>query len=364
MNREEIDQEIEKIYEDQSLSEVTARQKKKKSSKKGKSNSNNKIVILNNQKQDFQGYQGQSIQDQPTTFIEASPLAESRAQQLRKAREGLELNTEQKIVEKLEESRIQDEKKRSQRLFGNGFSSGSNDTYTQQAQSYPAPAVVPAQYNQAREVEQVEQVNIKDEIRSALEDMKETDEPVAEQQLYVFANLGLPEYPDVVNIRGNLATGFGVGVQMPNRFVFEGTFNYSNYDIEVINQTGFLNPFPEFKELDQYNFQIAAKYAVLPTKLTPVLGAVASYTRRDYTDKQFVFADGDTTSNAFDIGFLVGADMEVTPGFVIGGNFTYMTNLAYRQDSDVLQSFVQPTFGNPVEEFDYYFMTVSGKFLF
>ncbi len=352
------------------LSKIKARQLKKMKKKKGDANSSNKIVIMNNQQQEFQGYQGQ-VQEQPTTFIEASPLSESRAQRLRKARENLEIKTEQKIVEKLEESRMEDERARSQRLFGdklNGSASSyDGDQYSQnqypvktttvyQAPQYQAPQQAPV-------VEKVDATDIKEEIRSAISDLKDEEEPATEQ-LYVFANVGLPEYPDVINIRGNLATGFGVGVKLPNRFTFEGSFKYSNYDIEVVDQTGFANPFPSFKEMDQYNFSGIAKYSVLPTKFTPVVGAALSFTRRDYTDRQFVIASGDTSSNAFDMGFMVGGEMEVTPGFVIGADFTYMTNITFRQDSEVLQSFVNPTFGNPVEEFDYYFATVSGKFMF
>src|SRR5438045_3203689 len=45
------------------------------------------------------------VVSQPTTYVEATPLEESRADRLRKARQDTEVQTEQKIVEKLEQSR-------------------------------------------------------------------------------------------------------------------------------------------------------------------------------------------------------------------------------------------------------------------
>ena len=41
----------------------------------------------------------QVVQQQPTTYVEASPLNESRAEQIRRIRQEAELKTEEKIVE-------------------------------------------------------------------------------------------------------------------------------------------------------------------------------------------------------------------------------------------------------------------------
>ena len=55
---------------------------------------------------------------QPTTIVEAQPVQESRAELMRKARQNAEVSTEQKIVEKLEESRLREEQqpRRAERL--------------------------------------------------------------------------------------------------------------------------------------------------------------------------------------------------------------------------------------------------------
>ncbi|MFN9066012.1 MAG: hypothetical protein ACK5V3_02210, partial [Bdellovibrionales bacterium] len=82
----------------------------------------------------------EAVQKQPTTLIEASPLTDSRAEGLRKARQDAELSTEAKIVEKLEQSRLEDERRRAQILFGDKLNGG--ETQSQPAPS-PAPVAVP-----------------------------------------------------------------------------------------------------------------------------------------------------------------------------------------------------------------------------
>ena len=52
---------------------------------------------------------------------------------------------------------------------------------------------------------------------------------------YIGADLGTSEYPDILNIQGKVATGVGLGVELPNRFVVEGRFRYSGYDLEKVS---------------------------------------------------------------------------------------------------------------------------------
>lgn len=104
---------------------------------------NDRVVILNNANAttatntNQSGQQGQAVQQQPTTYVQAQPVSESRAEAMRKAREHAEVQTEQKIVEKLEQSRLDDERDRADRLFGNRFESPE-----QKPAPAPAPVVV------------------------------------------------------------------------------------------------------------------------------------------------------------------------------------------------------------------------------
>ncbi|PWU17424.1 MAG: hypothetical protein C5B49_08895 [Bdellovibrio sp.] len=58
------------------------------------------------------------VQKQPVTVIESSPLVEAKIDRFRKVRQDEEVKTEQKIAEKLELSRIEDERRRTEVLFG------------------------------------------------------------------------------------------------------------------------------------------------------------------------------------------------------------------------------------------------------
>ncbi|MBN8540329.1 MAG: hypothetical protein J0L82_08080 [Deltaproteobacteria bacterium] len=326
------------------------------------------IVILNNQKSTQSS--GQTvIQDQPTNVIEDSPLTMSSAERRRRERQSMELQTEQKIVEKLEEARMDDERARGERLFNQGFGSGNN----QPAQQQVAPQTVqviqapPHVVEVAPAHKEEPKVNVKEEIRAALDEMK-PKETQKQTSFYVQGLVGIGEYPDAINVRGNVATGFSIGMVTPERLVAEGTFQFSEYDIEDM-QAGYSYGLPPFKTLSQYNFSAAIKYQILGGKLRPVVGAIAGYTYRTYEDQQYfnMVSMGNVKSvstNAFDVGALVGLDVQLTDSFALGFDLRWMKNIAYRENSDYQASFVYPRAGKAVEELNYYLGSLTGKFTF
>lgn len=327
------------------------------------------IVILNNQKstQGSSQVSGQkssqtAIQDQPANVIEDSPLNMSSAERRRRDRQNLEMQTEQKIVEKLEDARIEDERARSERLFNKGF--GSRD----QNEAAPAPQqvqVIQAPAPVVVEKKEEPKIDVKQEVRAALDEMKpKDDEPMT--SYYVQGLVGTGEYPDAKNVRGNMAMGFSLGLVTPERFVAEGTFQYSKYDIDTM-QAGYTYSTPAFKEMTQYNFQAALKYQILGGKVRPVIGAIAGYTYRSYEDQQYSYYSGstsDVSTNAFDIGGMVGVDIQLTSSFSLGADFRYMKNVAFRENSDYSRSFVYGRTGKAVEEFNYYLGSLVGRFTF
>lgn len=320
------------------------------------------IVILNNQKATQTSTQT-AIQDQPTNVIEDSPLTMSSAERRRRDRQALELHTEQKIVEKLEESRMEDERARSERLFGNGFSSGQQQAPAPQAvQVIQAPQ--PIQVVEVPAPKEEPKVDVKQEVRAALEEMKPKETP-KQTSYYVQGLIGLGNYPDAINVRGNMATGFSFGLVTPERFVAEGTFQYSEYDIEDM-QAGYAYGYPPFKTLNQYNFQAAIKYQLLGGKVRPVVGAIAGYTYRSYQEQQYFFTGNikNASTNAFDVGALAGLDIQLTDSFALGFDLRWMTNIGYRENSDFQRSFVYQRAGKSVEELNYYLGSLSGKFTF
>ena len=332
------------------------------------------IVILNNQKSSQLSNQQTSqsaVQDQPTNVIEDSPLNMSAAERRRRDRQNLEMQTEQKIVEKLEDARMDDERNRSERLFNKGF--GSRDEAhaappaPQQIQVIQAPPpVVPVV------VEKEEpKVNVREEVRAALEDMK-PKEKTSETSYYMQGLAGVGSYPDTTNVRGDMALGVGFGIVTPERIVAEGTFQYSQYSVADAQNYGYYqngyygSSYAPFTKATQYNFQGAVKYQILSGRIRPVVGAIAGYTYRSYQANSYGVVQNlnNASTNALDVGALVGLDIQVTNSFAIGADFRYMKNVGYRGNNDYTTMYNLPAPYKRLEEINYYLASIVGKFTF
>ncbi len=350
--------------------------------------------------------QPMAFQQQPMTYVEARPLNESKAGQMRRAREGAELQTEQKIVEKLEESRLKDEQRRAERLFGNRLSSEPAQSIPT-TNDYGAIAAPVQQATQSQTTGQaVHQVVVVRDDASPVSARAEIDREIekeverassrsaekqrieyrdeysgfqlfgANSRFFMGAEIGLADYFDADNVSGELATGFSLGSKSPNGLVVEAGFLYSNFLINEFWQR------PVFREMDQYNFTLAAKFSPLKGSFQPYGGAVASYTYRRYSDRQFFWGsssfhghhghhgqwpnDRTASSNAFDLGFNAGLDLKVTHNFSLGTEFRYMVNMINNSRSEFLNSrrFWATSVTSPIEEFSYYSWTLNGKIHF
>ncbi|MGZ3768037.1 MAG: hypothetical protein ACXVCP_05330 [Bdellovibrio sp.] len=320
--------------------------------------------------------QQQHIQKQPTTVIEASPLTESRAEQIRRARQDAEVQTEQRIVEKLETSRMEDEKKRASVLFGDKFNQMNNN---EQAQPVQQPVV--AQPIQVQHVEEPKE-NTRDIIREELAAAMKTEEQAAVEPLksrYVGAVLGVGDYPDVHNVRGNYALGVSFGSKFDN-FIVEGSFLYSNYTVQNQYQYGgygynygygynnYSNgayPVPNSINVNQYTGSLAAKVQIFEGIVRPTFGGLVAYSYRafnwsnDYTGYNYTNA-ATANSHAIDVGALVGADLEFSHKYSIGLDFRYMFNLSSRVNAG--NTWMSgPQYGTPIEKLQYYVMSVVGR---
>lgn len=327
-----------------------------------------------------------SVQKQPVVVIEDTPLVDSRAERLRKSRQEAELQTEQTIVEKLEQSRLEDEKRRAEALFGNKLETQAAPEAVvaplQVAPIAPVPVVVVPQATEvvapvpAAPVEpSLSKDDIRGEVKAALEELKTQEAPKEQkEESYISGTLGLGEYPDAINVRGNYSAGFAVGKVVDEKLVFEGSFLYGNYDIEQMFG-GFYDQFsgeyyPRITEMDQYNVAMNVKYQIFRGRLTPVFGAAVGYTYRSYTDTQFAVTDENFTSHALDAGLIAGADLKLTNSFSIGMEYKHMWNITNRQNSGLRRSF-QDTNGGvyglksvAVEDLSYYNIGIFGRATF
>jgi hypothetical protein len=326
----------------------------------------------------------QQAQKQPTTVIEASPLTESRADKIRKARQEVEVQTENKIVEKLEMSRIEDERRRSEILFGDKFNQMNGGVSPQPAAPVvvvPAPTPVPAPVVLAPvpvqevapvvvapEEPKLSREDVRNEVSAALADMKEKEKK-PEDKWYMGALLGVGEYPDASNVKGSYALGFSTGKKFKDRLLVEGSFMYGSYDVKQAYggsyYYGYTSYLPRITTMDQYQGALTAKVQMGDAIIRPVIGATMAYTYRSFTDKQFSTYNSNATSDAVDVGAVAGLDLELSEGFTLGLDLRYMMNLTSKTSSDFQRSTVyQNPNQSPIEKFNYYTLGLIGRTTF
>lgn len=349
----------------------------------------------------------QQVQTQPTTEIVASPLGESHAEQIRRARQDAEVQTEQKIVEKLETSRMDDEKKRADVLFGDKFNKLKQDNQQQNQQQEavvaqpvmaPAPIIQPV-YVQPAPVQVVQQPpvapapvvaapepkeNTRDIIREELSASRKQETVVEEPPVstkYFGIMVGMGNVPDESNIKGNSSLGLSFGNRYDN-FILEGSLSYANYTINAFNvwQTGsynnsgygYIGNNGTYGNLNvnQYSGAVAGKFQLLSGMFRPVIGALAQYSYRtyNYSNNSNGFSNNNNNngssanSSAVDVGALAGVDLELSPKYSVGLDFRYLWNVSNRVNTDNSYGFVSNYGG--IESMSYYVTTLTGRMNF
>ncbi len=320
--------------------------------------------------------QTQQIQKQPTTFVEASPMVESRADQMRKSRMDAEGQTETKIVEKLEQSRLDDEKRRADVLFGNKFDQLNNKPEEQQQQPVqpvqpiqPTVIQVPVQTIAPPPVEQKDVLTreaIREELQSALK--VEQDVPAtAVETKYFSALLGMPDHPDSSNIRGNYSLGAIFGTKYDDTYAVEGAFVFSNYTMNPIYYNGYVAP---DMDVNQYSGSIGIKYFMFSGMVKPFVGGLGQYTYRTFQWANTGYAqyytnsssETSTNSHAIDLGVNVGADVTFNSKFTVGFDYRYFFNLSSRRNQSAFA--YQPYYGTALEQLNSTLVSVTAKVQF
>lgn len=323
-----------------------------------------------------------SVSQQPATVVQAAPVVpDTRTEQLRKARESAELGTEQKLAEKLEESRLQDEKNRADRLFGNQAAPAVAPAAAPAVTEVKAAEVVVVQPQAAPQaVQQVAPQAVQQPAAAAVivqpvvasetakADLKEAAEIEAVKEKYYFiGGIGTAQYYGAVNVVSNAAAGFGLGWDRKNNLAYEADFMYSNY---MINE--YWKPYwSAFKDMAQYDFSGAIKYSFNMTgAFRPMVGGFVTYTYRSYTNRVASCAcsgmpgDSSTTSSAVNVGLLGGAEYNLTREFAVGLEYRYSMNLWARSDD----RFIKPEYllngTTPIENMSYYSFMLNGKYTF
>ena len=307
------------------------------------------------------------VQKQPEVIIEASPLSASKVTEIKKNRQDAELATEAKIAEKLEQSRLEDEKRRVEALFGDKLSTSketSSTTVTAPAVTTattaapivsqtivaPQPIVVAVPVVEKTEQKALSKEDIREEVRAVLA-AEETASPVVEQR-YFSANAGIGQYPDYQNITGNYSLGAAFGTRY-DFFLVEGAFALSNFTIDdalYVTNSGIL--VRDSYEMNQYQGSLSTKYQLLGGLVRPVVGGMISYSYRKYSTATS-FTTGQVgediaNSHAIDLGLIAGVDFELNSKTSLGVDFKYQFNLANKLSGRPAQG------ATPLEKLQYF----------
>lgn len=303
----------------------------------------------------------------------------SNTNDIRNARKNMEVGTEQKMIEKIEWSRIEDEKERADRLFGNRLDKKYDNDYKQnddygKNDDYQKPPVVVVEKPVYAEPKTEVPYAYKEEVKT------ETSYALWDQQSYIAPMLGAMN-SSASNVTSDLATGIAFGTHFATNFSVEASFIYSDITMDGnLNELIDGKTYESFKSGEQYSFGMGVAYHFTQMgRITPKISGLLAYTYRDMDQTRSYQASA--TSTAVDAGVGLGADLQVSKNFSIGAELRWMSNLSYDRDNSELDAAAR-RYGrnnydrrdyrgrsaggtvNPFEEASYQMFLVNGRFNF
>jgi len=366
--RNELNNEISVLYPETTLKKK-AHNKKMASRQDLSLEDETRSVIINN---NVSAPNSDRVTEQPSTVVEASPVEVSKGAESRKLREQMERGTEDVIVQQLEKDRIDAEKervKKAQDIF-------NKEQPKQEVAAPVAPVYVPPVAVQ--EVAPTVSVAPTQTVESVIPATQTAEDE--RMSYYVGGLAGFGDYSTANNVDGKFGLGAVMGLEFSSKFIIETGFIWSQYDINNVFSCYQFDYWgncmsgsfvPMTQRMDQYNINLAGKYAFLRGRVRPVVGAILSYTYRTFKNKynptNFNYYSNTQQNNppdtrALDGGVSVGADIRLSDSFHIGADLKYMMNLTYDRDDNPRTRNYNNT--QPIEELSYYFFTVQGTFRF
>ena len=346
------------------------------------------VVILNNTPNTNQGQEQNQIseQDQDQSF---SSRQRQRArigvgtgqslELLRETRIQKEAKNEQILIEKLEDSRLEDEKSRLRRLFkirqynqrrheemGEGGEFGSLESdYTHKTDIYAhapkahAPTVVVAAPSIVKPDAPEAHVG------SGYSSYKPTN-TWGSKKHYIKGQIGMGDYSDADNAFSTTSWGVAIGKELSTRLYGElGLYktSYEIYDpfaVPVGKNCGVFGceSISNSRDLDQYNLSAILGWKLIQSQgVTGSIRGGLSYVRRD-SESSDIEGVQSFRSNTIDGLIGVGADVEIARNLSVTASFDYYSNLLNdiaSTDLDVVEN---------VEESDYYVLGIGLKLNF
>ena len=277
-----------------------------------------KVVIMNNQQVDQQSMHDQNAQvsSQPVVRVVGAPISTTYASDLKKSRQEAEIQTEQKIVEQLESSRLRDEQERLKKLFG----------------EKSAQKTVVAHPSQTIAVEDGKAVDNSEVYAELVSPAQDEDEDSVYIGLQIGQSSNLTRAIENVGSRGSFGLSFGASDD--SGLILESSFLYSKHELSQTsdiyeNNTDNYNKF-DSTDVYQLSGMLSLKYTPSSNRFKPYVGATVSYNYWVYSDNinshnacdglTLERCDNQAKADSIDLGANIGADFQLNKRISIGFN--------------------------------------------
>ena len=317
------------------------------------------------------------VEQRPKAYVDSSPLDESNAAKLRRKRQSVEVETEMRIVEKLEQDRMESEKKRAARLFGDKWDQGYQAAAPVQQPVAPQPQ---AQVYMVSPAEQeLEKEDLKQDLREIVSELKSEEKEVVSDDdflgfgsssMYVGVGGGAGMYPDTKNIDGGYRLSLNLGWDYTSGMSVDLGLGFSEYDLYDCFNSNYscsVSPYGgNLKTIKQTDISLLINYKFNNrSRFTPTLGGVTSIVLRDYSSNSYN-SSNELKSRALDLGISGGMLLELSPNMQLAADARYMFNVVKDVDANGYSPFTYYASSNAtdVEELQYLLINVGVRLLF
>lgn len=318
-----------------------------------------------------------SAQVQTAVTVTPAPVVDSSAQPaapasssatdvkvdaIKKVRQDVEQKNDSKIVEKLEKTRLDQEKNLSEKIE----STDLKDQQKQQQEAQPEQPTV-----KIEKVEVVQPAPAVAPVAAVPEQKAEEKKEEKKEDRKWYAGIGAGN----VIYNGNVLTksNFGVmiGTMLDEHLAVEGSLTYTSLTLNNYwNGGGAQNQL--FDSMDQYDIGGAVKYYVLDNqRFRPYVGVSGDYILRDYKDRYWGgdyynnynnYTSGQKT-NSFNVGALAGIDARLTDRLSIGGEVKYSLPI-FSADNGLVSESYWMSYAKPLEQSSFTSWLIDLKFNF
>ena len=326
-----------------------------------------KVVIMNNQQVDQQSMHDQNAQvsNQPVVRVIGAPISTTYAADLKKSRQEAETQTEQKIVEQLESSRLRDEQERLKKLFG-------------QKAAQKTVVAHPSETIAVEDGKVVDNSEIYAELVSPVQDKDE-------DSVYVGVHLGQSSNLTraIKNINSHGSFGLSFGASDDSGLILESSFLYSKHALSMSDM--YSNNTDNYGSYDSTNIYqlsgvLSLKYTPSSNRFKPYVGTSISYNYWVYSDNTnsrnacdgltLDSCDNQNKADSIDLGANVGADFQLNKRISIGFNLfvnilnIYNNRITETNDYDYYYDYDAEYESIKVEETNWIIASINAKLYF